>query len=342
MLAGEWVLAGILAVILLVFLASALDGLVVRSGGQAAVITSTLVDLANIDRTDNKVGTLSVNPTLVAIAQAKANDMAAKSYFAHTSPDGHDPWYWFALGGYHFSYAGENLAIDFSDSADVEAAWMKSPTHRANLLNSHYTEIGIATAVGTYDGHTTTYVVQEFGTPSHTAVATLSAPTVASSTVPSEPTKIATAEQTTPIKPVVKVAHATTSTATTSQEVLGASVTPPQPLATVATTTTPAPILPASVVEPPPAGSDGLGALWRVLAASPKTTLRYAYFLFGFLILLGLTIETGLELKKHHIRHVFASLALLALMGGLFLIAEGLVFTTPILVEQGDAVTGSA
>ena len=47
-------------------------------------------------------------------AQAKADDMATKGYFAHTSPDGKNSWYWFKQAGYTFTYAGENLALDFS------------------------------------------------------------------------------------------------------------------------------------------------------------------------------------------------------------------------------------
>ena len=48
--------------------------------------------------------------------------------------------------------AGENLAVNFSDSQDVTNAWMNSPEHRANILNGDFTQIGIATAQGTYKG----------------------------------------------------------------------------------------------------------------------------------------------------------------------------------------------
>ena len=57
------------------------------------------------------------------------------------------------------------MAVDFSDSADVERAWMNSATHRENLLDPHFTEIGIALAQGTYQGRATTFVVQMFGAP---------------------------------------------------------------------------------------------------------------------------------------------------------------------------------
>ena len=131
----------------------------------AAVISSALIDLTNADRSANAVPTLLVSPFLQQAAQAKADDMARNGYFAHVSPSGVTPWHWFSLVGYDYSAAGENLAIDFFQSADVERAWMNSPFHRANILNNTFTEIGIATATGTYEGHETTFVVQMFGRP---------------------------------------------------------------------------------------------------------------------------------------------------------------------------------
>lgn len=139
--------------------------LVSKDSFLAAVVASVLVDLTNADRAGEGLHGLSVNPTLVAAAQLKANDMAAKGYFSHNTPDGKTPWYWFGEAGYEFSYAGENLAVFFGDSADVARAWMNSPSHRANILSSSFTEIGIATAEGYYQGQPTVFVVQMFGTP---------------------------------------------------------------------------------------------------------------------------------------------------------------------------------
>src|SRR5258708_122532 len=91
-----------------IFLASSLDVVIIRSQQYASVVAAVLVDLANTDRTQNRLDGLVINPVLSKAAQAKANDMAAKSYFAHTSPEGIDPWYWFNQAGYKFAYAGEN------------------------------------------------------------------------------------------------------------------------------------------------------------------------------------------------------------------------------------------
>lgn len=138
----------------------------------AAVLAPSLIEMTNTDRHAQALGTLTVNSKLTAAAQAKANDEASKGYFSHVSPDGHDSWYWFKQAGYSFAYAGENLAVDFTDASDVESAWLASPTHRRNILDSRYTQIGIATAMGSYKGHTATFVVQMFGTPTASAKVT--------------------------------------------------------------------------------------------------------------------------------------------------------------------------
>lgn len=129
----------------------------------AAIQSAFLVDLANEDREDSGLAKLSINDQLINAAQFKADDMSAKSYFAHISPDGSTPWSWIQKAGYNYLYAGENLAVNFSRSEDVEEAWMDSPTHKANILSKNFTEIGIATASGKYKGKNTTFVVQMFG-----------------------------------------------------------------------------------------------------------------------------------------------------------------------------------
>lgn len=131
----------------------------------ASVLPSVLVSLTNENRDQKNLSPLSTNPMLQLAAQMKANDMATKGYFSHTSPDGLEPWYWLKQVGYSYSYAGENLAVDFVDSDDVTDAWMKSPTHRANMINQNYREVGIAVAPGKYKGRDTLFVVQFFGTP---------------------------------------------------------------------------------------------------------------------------------------------------------------------------------
>lgn len=131
----------------------------------ASVLPSSLIALTNTDRQAQDIGTVIENAKLDEAARLAAEDMAAKGYFAHVAPDGTTPWHWLELAGYQYKYAGQNLAVNFTDSADVETAWMKSPTHRANIVKSEYTEIGIGVANGVYKGKDVTFVVQYFATP---------------------------------------------------------------------------------------------------------------------------------------------------------------------------------
>ena len=82
-----------------------------RSKLYGIVEANALIDETNQNRVTNNIAGLQVSPLLQAAAQEKANDMASKGYFAHTSPQGVTPWYWFENVGYNFDYAGENLAV---------------------------------------------------------------------------------------------------------------------------------------------------------------------------------------------------------------------------------------
>lgn len=138
-----------------------------QTGLLGAIYSSVLVDLANQDRQETNLKTLTINPTLEKAASLKVDDMIQNGYFAHQSPSGLTPWYWFSKAGYSFIYAGENLAIHFTESEAVNQAWMASPGHRANILNKNFSEIGIAVREGFYNGRNTTFVVQMFGKPTY-------------------------------------------------------------------------------------------------------------------------------------------------------------------------------
>ena len=135
------------------------------NGGMASVLPAILSNLTNEERQNENLNTLTINPILNKVAEMKANDMATKNYFAHTSPDGKTPWYWLAQVGYQYQYAGENLAVNFTDSKDVTNAWMASPTHKANIIKKNYTEIGTGIATGMYEGKETVFVAQVYANP---------------------------------------------------------------------------------------------------------------------------------------------------------------------------------
>lgn len=131
-----------------------------------------VIELTNIER--EKVGLSPVieNEALNKAAQAKAANMFEENYWAHFAPSGKSPWDFILGAGYKFTFAGENLAKNFSEDTDVVEAWMASPSHRENLLNPKYRDIGIAVVEGVLNGQKTTLVVQEFGNTSALAAAT--------------------------------------------------------------------------------------------------------------------------------------------------------------------------
>lgn len=133
--------------------------------GYASNITvEDLLKYTNEKREAAGVGTVVLNEQLVSASSMKADDMFKNQYWAHISPSGKDPWSFIISAGYNYLFAGENLARDFGDSKSVVEAWMKSPSHRDNLLNPRYQEIGFAVVNGKYAGYETTLVVQMFGT----------------------------------------------------------------------------------------------------------------------------------------------------------------------------------
>ena len=135
----------------------------------STILPAVIFADTNEERADQLLLPLNRNPILDAAAEAKAKDMAAHEYFSHYGPNGRSPWYWLSQAGYDFTYAGENLAVHFTDSSALVEAWMESPTHRDNILNTDYQEIGIGTARGHYEGFDTIFVVQLFGTSAEAA-----------------------------------------------------------------------------------------------------------------------------------------------------------------------------
>ncbi|MES2223896.1 MAG: CAP domain-containing protein [Patescibacteria group bacterium] len=131
----------------------------------ASVFPNALIAFTNDVRTEHNVSPLKENKLLDDAAQLKANDMASRGYFSHYTPEGLSPWTFVSKAGYEYDHAGENLAVNFVDSKDVVDAWVASPKHYENLVKDEYTEIGIATAEGVYQGKKTIFIVQFFGTP---------------------------------------------------------------------------------------------------------------------------------------------------------------------------------
>lgn len=127
------------------------------SAGVAADEQKALA-LLNADRAAHGLPPVRANAKLAALAGDYAQDMINRNFFAHNNPEGQTPFDRMRQRGISFGYAGENLAINTS-VAGAEQAFMNSPGHRANILNSHYTQVGIGVR---YSRSGSVYVVQEF------------------------------------------------------------------------------------------------------------------------------------------------------------------------------------
>jgi cell division septation protein DedD len=151
----------------------------------SAITPENIIALTNAARQSIGLSPLHANALLTSAAQAKAQDMATKNYFAHTSPEGVTPWYWIKNAGYRYRYSAENLAVHFTEAEDVQGGWMASPKHRANIVDPRYKDIGIGVAVGDYEGIPSTFVVQYFGITKADVAAQLAA--VSTTTVAAAP-----------------------------------------------------------------------------------------------------------------------------------------------------------
>jgi len=114
--------------------------------------------LLNDDRKGRGLPPLRFNPQLAKLADSYARDMIKRDYFSHYDPDGQSPFERIRKQDIPFNYAGENLAFNESVLA-AQQAFMNSPVHKANILNSNYTQVGIGVVKGTAGR---VYVVQEF------------------------------------------------------------------------------------------------------------------------------------------------------------------------------------
>lgn len=130
-----------------------------------------IISLTNQERKKASVNVLTENPQLDQAAKAKLEDMFAHNYWDHVSPSGKQAWDFINATTYRYSYAGENLARGFVDSTSTVSAWMASPSHKKNILNSSYNDIGLAVGQGKIDNKPTILVVQVFGSPQSTLVA---------------------------------------------------------------------------------------------------------------------------------------------------------------------------
>ena len=139
--------------------------LVKQSSLFADISAQRVLALTNEVRQQYDLPIVQEDSLLDKAAQEKAQDMLENKYFDHFSPTGISPWYWIDKSGYDYYYAGENLAMNFLDSEEVIDGWLNSPSHKENLLNKDYKDIGIAVLSGDFnnEGINRILVVQMFG-----------------------------------------------------------------------------------------------------------------------------------------------------------------------------------
>ncbi len=298
----------------------------------AEIAASVLIDLTNESRLAYNQSPLLRNEKLDQAAELKGQDMASKEYFSHNSPEGVTPWHWFKEAGYNFLYAGENLAINFTDSTDVEKAWLESPTHRANIMNVEFREIGMATVKGVYKNYPTIYIVQMFGTPAYGQTVLTTEDVVAPQKKiviekkATSTTDIATTTQTTQTTPVQKVATTSTNlagnvkgieTGTVSVASSSASTTPVSNLEKIVSTQEMAVVknVTATSLQSQPNSKLTWYSTWY-----EKVLFRFPHFIDyiykGLLLVVAFSLVTMVlvEIRKQHYIHILYGISLLLLL----------------------------
>jgi uncharacterized protein YkwD len=130
------------------------------AAGNLAAVEDTTLCLLNAERAQRGLGVLSANAQLAQAARGHNLEMVRARLFSHDSPDGRSfedrilsaGYRPFGSGGWT---VGENIAWgtgDLGTPASIMAAWMASPGHRANILESSFQEIGVAVTPGTPEG----------------------------------------------------------------------------------------------------------------------------------------------------------------------------------------------
>ena len=259
--------------------------------------------------------------------------MSNLGYFAHESPTGVTPWFWFKEAGYTFLYAGENLAINFTESSDVENAWMASPKHKENILNANFREIGIATVDGVYNNNPTTFVVQMFGTP---AVEVAEAAIV--EVEPVSTTTVAVKEKNV-ISKSFEVATTTNviAVAQTNGEIKGEATSTPTFVSAIKSNIisllkTPATFIvknTANVKEVAPEKEyvvEKYSTWYGRLLFGGSWYIQMIYKFMIMIVALALIVMIFIEVKRQHLKHIIYGVLLLAILIVFVYINQSLIY----------------
>lgn len=258
---------------------------------------SGLLQETNEERNAGGLASLTLNSQLNQAAQAKANDMAARDYWSHNTPEGNPPWVFFDNAGYDYTAAGENLAYGFDNSTETVIGWMNSPGHKANIMHTAYQEVGFGMANSeNYQGTgPETIVVAMYGAPK---VASATAP------APSEPSQPTAVAEVTPTP--------TPTSEPAANPIATEEPTPPTPEANATpapaentnktpetqTTTPPATVTPRKVARVQLLS--GSTAAWSTFAITAVAAIGVViFFLRHGLLLRQMLIKSELFVHKH-------------------------------------------
>lgn len=111
--------------------------------GNISEFARQVIDLTNVERRKKGLSDLKADTQLSSVAQKKAADMQQNHYFSHTSPTYGSPFDMMRDFGVTYKSAGENIAQGQQTPKEVVTAWMNSEGHRANILSTKYTHIGV-------------------------------------------------------------------------------------------------------------------------------------------------------------------------------------------------------
>ena len=228
-----------------------------------------------------------------------------------------------AEGKRYIAIAGENLAINFTDSKDVTAAWMKSPTHKANIIKENYTEIGTGIASGMYEGKEAIYVAQVYANPLIIRPESKNLATV-TPTIIKEPKKDLAIKEATGTHSSNTKATPDNIVAQTEEptNVLGAETKKIDPKIIISEDTNIKPLPKPTIIQK--------------LAASPRHTANtILYIIFGIMAI-SLTLNIFIKIKHHHTDLITNGLITLAIIGAVLLGNYYLSKSTTVVVQSLD------
>ena len=124
-----------------------------------------ILKLINLERTTRKLAALTGSDLLTQAARRHSADMATNDFFDHVSSDKSDYRARINATCYAWSTIGENIGGSTKgDAANMVDGWMRSPPHRASILNPDYTEAGVGYATNAKSAYRHYWTVN-FGAP---------------------------------------------------------------------------------------------------------------------------------------------------------------------------------